>query len=343
MKFFRLVSIDSSGMSISSPSDVVVEIDAYTYQSGKIGPSPDMFVSAQEVVFDSKGKVTCNHSMYVLSVLSRVMMSFYLLILTLTQLSFILCILILLIISWFDAAITIGCSSTKAKKSSQKDQEDEWDMKGESLFVVPNNEEFKDSLSAVATSPYVCMQTVEDLETDTLIKGILNHRIATILFNQYGLQIDCITTEAEDILEGYPGKLERLYNALEGEFNLLSNEWKSRMWSSSADTKNRMIYSPSPSLNTVEGGLDTAYIWNSFVANLSSTDDSILVPKKSKRLNSVTTSLDLDDNDDFVWTILPNAVPSIERVDTKLVGLLKKWEGVVESERISRAKKNAAA
>ena len=214
-------------------------------------------------------------------------------------------------------------------------------MKGESLFVVPNNEEFKDSLSAIATSPSVCMQTVEDLETDTLIRGILNHRIATILFNQYGLQIDCITSEAGDILEGYPGKLERMYNALEGEFNLLSNEWKSRMWSSSADTKNRMIYSPSPlSPNTVEGGLDTSHIWNSFVANLSGTDDSIIVPKKSNRLNSVTTSLD---DDDFVWTILPNAVPSIERVDTKLVGLLKKWEGVVESERISRAKKNAAA
>jgi len=216
-------------------------------------------------------------------------------------------------------------------------------MSGKSLFVVPNNEEFKNSLSAIATSPYVCMQTVEDLETDTLIKGILNHRIATILFNQYGLQIDCITAEAEDILEGYPGKLERMYNALEGEFNLLSNEWKSRMWSSSADTKTRMIYSPSPSLNTVEGGLDTAHIWNSFVANLSSTDDSTIVPKKSKRLNSVTTSLDLDDNDDFVWTILPNAVPGIERVDTKFVSLLKKWEGVVESERISRSKKNAAA
>ena len=87
MKFFRLVSIDSSGMSISSPSDVVVEIDAYTYQSGKIGPSPDMFVSAQEVVFDSLGKVTCNRSMYVLSVLSHMMCtSFYLLVLILTQL-----------------------------------------------------------------------------------------------------------------------------------------------------------------------------------------------------------------------------------------------------------------
>ena len=245
-----------------------------------------------------------------------------------------------LIISWFDAAITIGCSSTKAKKSSQKDQEDEWDMNVNSLFVVPNNEEFKLSLSAIATSPYVCMQTVEDLETDTLIKGILNHRIATILFNQYGLQLDSTTPEAEDILEGYPGKLERMYNALEGEFNLLSNEWKSRMWSSSADMKNRMIYSPSPlPLNDVEGGLDTGHIWNSFVANLSGTDDSILVPK-SKRLHSITTtSLD----DDFVWTLLPNVVPSIERVDTKLVGLLKKWEGVVESERISRAKKNAAA
>ena len=246
----------------------------------------------------------------------------------------------LIIISWFDAAITIGCSSTKAKKSSQKDQEDEWDMNGKSLFVVPNNEEFKNSLSAIATSPYVCMQTVEDLETDTLIKGILNHRIATILFNQYGMQLDCITSAAGDILEGYPGKLERMYNALEGEFNLLSNEWKSRMWSASADTKNRMIYSPSPPLNTVEGGLNTAHIWNSFVANLS-TEDSTIVPKKSKRLHSVTTS---PDDDDFVWTILPNAVPSIERVDTKLVGLLKKWEGVVESERISRAaKKNAAA
>ena len=191
-----------------------------------------------------------------------------------------------LIISWFDAAITIGCSSTKAKKSSQKDQEDEWNMNGKSLFVVPNNEEFKLSLSAIATSPYVCMQTVEDLETDTLIKGILNHRIATILFNQYGLQLDSTTPEAEDILEGYPGKLERMYNALEGEFNLLSNEWKSRMWSSSADTKNRMIYSPSPlPLNDVEGGLDTGHIWNSFVANLSSTDDSIIVPDK----NSVST------------------------------------------------------
>ena len=211
-------------------------------------------------------------------------------------------------------------------------------MKGESLFVVPNNEEFKDSLSAIATSPSVCMQTVEDLETDTLIRGILNHRIATILFNQYGLQIDCITSEAGDILEGYPGKLERMYNALEGEFNLLSNEWKSRMWSSSTDAKNRMIYSPSPPPNTVEGGLDTAHIWNSFVANLS-TEDSTIVPKKSKRLHSVTTSLD----DDFVWTILPNVVPSIERVDTKFVSLVKKWEGVVESERISRAKKNAAA
>ena len=65
MKFFRLVSIDSSGMSISSPKDVAVKIDAYAYQSGKLGSSPEMFVSAQEVVFDSLGKVTCNHSMYV--------------------------------------------------------------------------------------------------------------------------------------------------------------------------------------------------------------------------------------------------------------------------------------
>lgn len=70
-KFFRLVSI-VSGQPISSPSDIAVEIDACTYQSGKSGPSPNMFVSAQEVVFDSVGKVTCNRSMYVpsLSVLS---------------------------------------------------------------------------------------------------------------------------------------------------------------------------------------------------------------------------------------------------------------------------------
>lgn len=212
-------------------------------------------------------------------------------------------------------------------------------MNGKSFFVVPNNDEFKLSLSSIATSPYVCMQTVEDLETDTLIKGIINHRISTILFNQYGLQLESTAPEAEDILEGYPGKLERMYNALEGEFNLLSNEWKSRMWSSS-ETKNRMVYSPpSPSPNTGSGGLDTAHIWNSFVANLSSTDDSKLVPKKSKRLHSVTSSI----NDDFVWTIFPSIIPSVKRVDAKFLGLLKKWEGVVESERISRAKKNTTA
>ena len=94
MKFFRLVSIDSSGQSsISSPSDVAVEVDAYTYQSGKIGPSPDMFVSAQEVVFDSLGKVTCNRSMYVISMLSRVVLSFYLLALILIQLVLLLLLL----------------------------------------------------------------------------------------------------------------------------------------------------------------------------------------------------------------------------------------------------------
>jgi len=70
-----------------------------------------------------------------------------------------------------------ACSGSKAKKMSKK--EEPWRLSDNSLFCLPNNDEF--DLSTVP-SPYVCMQPIDDSKAGhDLIKQIIVHKVATIL------------------------------------------------------------------------------------------------------------------------------------------------------------------
>ncbi|KAL3822759.1 hypothetical protein ACHAXA_009633 [Cyclostephanos tholiformis] len=120
----------------------VAEVTEEDYQANS-----GLFICAHEVTFDSKGKRSCNHSI------------------------------------WFNTTIT-SCSGSKAKKLSRKDEQEQWHLKNECgiFFVMPINQEFKDAFMAVDLPPYVLMQPVDDLEDGhNLITAVLKHRVASIL------------------------------------------------------------------------------------------------------------------------------------------------------------------
>ena len=61
-RYFRLLDINNLQHANITSSEVAVEVSLENYHAGKLA-SPEAFVCAQEVVFDSKGKRTCNLSM----------------------------------------------------------------------------------------------------------------------------------------------------------------------------------------------------------------------------------------------------------------------------------------
>lgn len=145
-RYFRISDLTHLQQSTISNDSIITEISSNVYHAGKFA-NPNMFVCAQEVAFDSKGKRTCNLSI------------------------------------WFDTNIT-ACSTTKAKKVSKKD--DPWHLadKSGALFCMPNNAEFERSFS-FATPPYVSMQPVDDIQVGhDLVKSILEHRVASILLTR---------------------------------------------------------------------------------------------------------------------------------------------------------------
>eukprot|EP00579_Thalassiosira_antarctica_P013682 CAMPEP_0201940868 /NCGR_PEP_ID=MMETSP0903-20130614/45991_1 /ASSEMBLY_ACC=CAM_ASM_000552 /TAXON_ID=420261 /ORGANISM="Thalassiosira antarctica, Strain CCMP982" /LENGTH=345 /DNA_ID=CAMNT_0048482781 /DNA_START=30 /DNA_END=1067 /DNA_ORIENTATION=- len=147
-RYFRLLDFTNLQQPTISTGDIVTEVPSEVYHAGK-SISPSTFVSAHEVAFDSKGKPTCNHSI------------------------------------WFDTKITT-CSTTKAKKISKKDNPWHLNDKSGSLFCMPNNEEFEKSFP-ITTPPYVFMQPVDDIQAGhghDLVKVMLEHRVATILLTR---------------------------------------------------------------------------------------------------------------------------------------------------------------
>ena len=60
-RYFRLLPID--GLPFISMSDIVAEVSYVEYRAGKMGISPEAFVSVHEVVFDASGRRQCNHSL----------------------------------------------------------------------------------------------------------------------------------------------------------------------------------------------------------------------------------------------------------------------------------------
>ena len=60
-RYFRLLPVD--GQPFISMSDIAVEVSNVEYHAGKMGISPETFVSVHEVVFDASGRRQCNHSL----------------------------------------------------------------------------------------------------------------------------------------------------------------------------------------------------------------------------------------------------------------------------------------
>ena len=62
-RYFRILDIANLEQPTVSIGEIISEVSAEAYHAGKFGPTPDAFVCAQEVAFDSKGKRACNLSM----------------------------------------------------------------------------------------------------------------------------------------------------------------------------------------------------------------------------------------------------------------------------------------
>ena len=60
-RYFRLLDFHNLQQPVVSIEDVVTEVTSEVYHAGKF-TNPNIFVSAHEVAFDSKGKRSCNHS-----------------------------------------------------------------------------------------------------------------------------------------------------------------------------------------------------------------------------------------------------------------------------------------
>ena len=238
---------------------------------------------------------------------------------------------IFLVRSWFNTGIT-GCSKTKSKKASNND--DAWNLDGKSLFVMPNNPEFKKAVSGLETPPFVLMQPANDFKPGhDLIKGILEHRISAILLSlrvsSSLLPVDKLTVERD---------------RLEHMFKNQSREMKRWEWpetsdkthsSKMGDDKNRTAYSPSPSITiTSEGGQQNLAvdIWTSFKVNLKNpaptlSEESLLFRSSyfSKKVSSESTPL-----------------PRIQRVDTKVRPFYPfgkdgpSWEKAIANERAKK-------
>lgn len=61
-RYFRLSEFTKIQQPTISIGDVAIKVTSEAYHAGKF-ISPNTFVSAHEVAFDSKSKRTCNHSM----------------------------------------------------------------------------------------------------------------------------------------------------------------------------------------------------------------------------------------------------------------------------------------
>ena len=154
---FKLLDIEQCEETTVSIDNIIQEVSLEVYNSGSFS-NPAAFVCVHQLAFDSKGKRSCNLSL------------------------------------WFNAKIT-GCSGSKAKKMSKK--EEPWRLSDKSLFCLPSNDEFDKAITSAST-PYVYMEPFDDLKSGhNLIKGILSHKVATILLSK-GIvfaaeMVSCIT------------------------------------------------------------------------------------------------------------------------------------------------------
>jgi hypothetical protein len=163
--------------------------------------------------------------------------------------------------SCFDTSIsddttTAKNSLKKSKKGPRPSEDDDWHLHepSKALFVMPKNDAFNNAMSNVATTPFVFMQPVADLEAaPELMKDILKHRISHLLANK-----GCVFSETTKTLD-----------QLEETFHLQSAELKRWTWPetsnkenfSKGDDKNRAAYCPSKNDNAM-------VLWNSFKVNL---------------------------------------------------------------------------
>ena len=159
-------------------------------------------------------------------------------------------------ISIADDTTTAKNSSKSSKKKGHQSEDDDWHLcdPSKALFVMPKNDEFKNAMSSIATTPFVFMQPVADLEAaPKLMKDILKHRISDLLANK-----GCILNETTKTLD-----------QLEETFHLQSAELQRWAWPetsnkenfSKGDDKNRAAYCPSKKDNAM-------VLWNSFKVNL---------------------------------------------------------------------------
>ena len=238
--------------------------------------------------------------------------------------------------SWLNTGITEGCSNTKSKKASNKDDAWHLDDKSGELFVMPNNPEFKKAFSGLETPPFVLMQPANDFKPGhDLIKGILEHRISAILLS---LRV----SSSSSLLPVYKLTVER--DRLESMFKNQSREMKRWEWpetsdkthsSKLGDDKNRTAYSPSPSISITSEGKQqnlAVDLWTSFKVNLKNpaaalTEESLLFRSSyfSKKVCSESTTL-----------------PRIQRVDTKACSFYPfgkdgpSWEKAIANERAKK-------
>ena len=237
--------------------------------------------------------------------------------------------------SWFNTDITEGCSNTKSKKASNKD--DAWNLDGKSLFVMPNNPEFKKAVSGLGTPPFVLMQPANDFKSGRdLIKGILEHRISAILLS--------LRVSSSSLLPVYKLTVER--DRLESMFKNQSREMKRWEWpetsdkthsSKLGDDKNRTAYKPSPSITITSEGKQqnlAVDLWTSFKVNLKNpardlTEESLLYRSSSSHFSKKVCSES-------------TPLPRIQRVDTKACSFYPfgkdgpSWEKAIANERAKK-------
>jgi hypothetical protein len=139
-RYFRLFPLNPNGAAIKL-EDIIMEISVAEYDSTR----HDM-IRADEVVFESKGRFNCNHSI------------------------------------WFDAIIQREHPGSRGNTKSQNYNE-LWNIDDKALFCMPKNSKFLSSLPTI--TPYVLMQPKDDCkEGHDLIDAIIEHRIGSLLTSQ---------------------------------------------------------------------------------------------------------------------------------------------------------------
>ena len=168
---------------IVSLDELVVEITAQEYNDRKGSVNHNAFVCAHEVAFDSKGKQSCNLSMwvtlaFVVTSHVRFQITTHLLTLSISFSRY--------LISWFDTPI-FSCSGSLAKRQSK--MAEQWNpgyTKGQK-FCMPANQTFVEAYPEA--DPLVLMQPVDDRrEGHTLMQDMIKHRVACIL-RQLGFRL----------------------------------------------------------------------------------------------------------------------------------------------------------